>query len=254
MPCKRSSGSKPVTTMGARYFAASGRYSSTPITVQTCPAARNPSTRRSGAERIDSIAGGTSTCETSSEKLVTPRDFAWCTAIAWAGAVVSKPTAKKTISRSGRCSARASASSGEYTTRTSPPRAFTDRRSRSVPGTRSMSPNEQKITSGREASATAWSTIATGVTQTGHPGPWISAISGGKSSSRPKRTIVWVCPPQISMSDQGRVTTAWIASAHRRTASASRNSSTYLTARPRRARPCSRSTRASSGPRPRRVD
>ena len=44
-----------------------------------------------------------------------------------------------------------SASSGEYTTRTSPPWLLTWNRSFSLPGTRSMSPNEQKITSGRDA-------------------------------------------------------------------------------------------------------
>ena len=35
------------------------------MTVQTWPAARKPCTRLSGEERIASIAGGTSTCETS---------------------------------------------------------------------------------------------------------------------------------------------------------------------------------------------
>jgi hypothetical protein len=37
-----------------------------------------------------------------------------------------------------------------------------------------MSPNEQKITSGRRAIASPRSIISTGVTHTGQPGPWIS--------------------------------------------------------------------------------
>ena len=113
MPCSKSRGSKPVTTMGTRYLAARGRYSSVPITVQTWPAARKPSTRERGEAMMASRAGGTSTWETRMEKLVRPNAFAWATAMALEGAVVSKPTAKKTTSRSGFCSARARASSAE---------------------------------------------------------------------------------------------------------------------------------------------
>ncbi len=74
-----------------------------------------------------------------------------------------------------------------------------------VPGTRSMSPNEQRMTPGRSASSTAWSMSSTGVTQTGQPGPWTSVMPGGSSSSRPNFTIAWVWPPQISITVQGRV-------------------------------------------------
>ena len=71
-----------------------------------------------------------------------------------------------------------------------------------------MSPNEQKITSGRAAMASARSIISSGVTQTGQPGPWISSISSGSSWSMPLRMIEWVCPPQTSMSAHGRVAAA----------------------------------------------
>src|SRR5579871_2807874 len=54
--------------------------------------------------------------------------------------------------------------------------------------------------------ATALSINAIGVTQTGQPGPCTSVISFGKRSSRPLLTMVCVCPPQISMMVQGRVT------------------------------------------------
>ena len=108
-----SSGSKPVTTIGARYFAASGSYSVKPMMVHTWPAARNPWTRLPSAERIASIAGGTRTWDTSMEKFGTSCRAAWNTAIALAGAVVSKPTAKNTTSLSGSCLASSTASSGE---------------------------------------------------------------------------------------------------------------------------------------------
>ena len=43
-----------------------------------------------------------------------------------------------------------------------------------------MSPNEQKITPGRAAMASALSMISSGVTQTGQPGPWIISIAVGQ--------------------------------------------------------------------------
>ena len=59
------------------------------------------------------IIGGTSTCDTSTLKLVSRRLCAIQTAIALGGAVVSKPMAKKTTLRSGFAAARFTASSGE---------------------------------------------------------------------------------------------------------------------------------------------
>src|SRR5271165_4429911 len=126
--------------------------------------------------------------------------------MAFAGAVVSKPTAKNTTCRSGFVRASFSASSGEYTMRTSAPSALASNRLFDEPGTRSMSPKEQKITSGRCAIATALSINSIGVTQTGQPGPCTSVMSRGNKSSSPLLTMVWVCPPQISMIVQGRVT------------------------------------------------
>ena len=72
-----SSGSKPVTTIGTWNCSTSGGYSSVPITLQTCPAARKPCTRHVGDGMIASIAGGTRTCETSMVKFVTPSRLAW---------------------------------------------------------------------------------------------------------------------------------------------------------------------------------
>ena len=59
------------------------------------------------------IAGGTSTCDTSSEKLVMPSRRATCTVIALAGAVVSNPMPKNTTCLSGLSAAIRTASSGE---------------------------------------------------------------------------------------------------------------------------------------------
>ena len=47
------------------------------------------------------------------------------------------------------------------------------------PGTRSMSPKEVKITSGRRAMAMALSISSSGVTQTGQPGPCTSVTCCG---------------------------------------------------------------------------
>src|ERR1700756_607874 len=90
--------------------------------------------------------------------------------------------------------------------RTSPPSAFTSNKLFDDPGTRSMSPNEQKMTSGRAAMATALSISSIGVTHTGQPGPCTRLISRGRRSSRPLLTMVCVWPPQISMMVHGRVT------------------------------------------------
>ncbi len=84
-----------------------------PITVHTWPAARNACTRHVGDSMIAAIAGGTSTCETSSEKFSMPSRLAWYTVIALAGAVVSKPMPKNTTCLSGLSRAMVSASSGE---------------------------------------------------------------------------------------------------------------------------------------------
>src|SRR3990172_59581 len=91
-----STGSNPVTTIGTLYFSARGRYSSYPMTVHTCPAARNPWTRFDGEERSASIAGGTNTWEHRMEKFFTSRFFACQTAMALAGGGGFNPTAHKT--------------------------------------------------------------------------------------------------------------------------------------------------------------
>ena len=84
-----------------------------PITVHTWPGPRNACTRLPGDWSTAAIAGGTRTCETSIEKLPTPSARARVTASAFAGAVVSKPIAKNTTSRSGCSWAMRTASSGE---------------------------------------------------------------------------------------------------------------------------------------------
>ena len=70
------------------------------------------------------MAGGTRTCETSMEKLVSPSARACHTAIALAGAVVSNPTPKNTTFLVGFVRAIFTASSGEYAMRTSAPLAL----------------------------------------------------------------------------------------------------------------------------------
>ena len=93
-----------------------------------------------------------------------------------------------------------------------------------------MSPNEQKMTSGRAAISSALSITSSGVTQTGQPGPWISSIPSGSSWSSPCRMIEWVCPPQTSIIAQGWVAVAWMSSSSRLASSGSWNSSRYFIA------------------------
>ncbi len=90
-----------------------GSYSEVPITVQTWPGPRKPWTRLSSAWSRASSIGGTRTCETSTLKLRSRLLRAIQTAMALAGAVVSKPIAKNTTWRSVRSAARFTASSGE---------------------------------------------------------------------------------------------------------------------------------------------
>jgi len=55
-----------------------------------------------------------------------------------------------------------------------------------------MSPNEQKMTSSRAAISSARSIISSGVTQTGHPGPWMNSTAPSSSWSMPLRMMEWV--------------------------------------------------------------
>ena len=59
------------------------------------------------------MAGGTRTWETRTEKFSSPRPEARWTAIAMAGAVVSKPTPRKTTWAPGSLRASSTASIGE---------------------------------------------------------------------------------------------------------------------------------------------
>src|ERR1039458_6562532 len=207
-----------------------GRYSPQPITAQTCPGPRNPCTRFSGEARIASSAGGTSTWETSSETLFNFSSRARHASMALAGAVVSKPMAKKTTCFAGFARAIFRQSSGEYTTRTSPPSDLMVKRSPLEPGTRSMSPNEQKMTTGVQTWALPISIIARGVTHTGHPGPCTSSTPSGRSWSSPFLTMEWVWPPQTSISTQGRVWMRRISATILAATSPSRYSSRYFIA------------------------
>ena len=127
--------------------------------VQTWPAARKPWTRFVGATRIARIAGGTSTCETSIEKL---RE-----------ALALGLVDRHGVGGRGRLEAdgeeddlAAGIGAGERQARRAASRRRGRRRPRDLaaeagrrrcPGTRSMSPNEQRIVPGRPAIASALS-------------------------------------------------------------------------------------------------
>ena len=84
-----------------------------PITVDTWPGPTKPSISVSGESRIARSAGPISTWLQKTEKFGICSRRARRSVSAIAGAVVSKPTPKKTTSRSGSATASASASSGE---------------------------------------------------------------------------------------------------------------------------------------------
>src|SRR5438132_11629222 len=128
--------------------------------------------------------------------------------------------------------------------RTSAPCDFSASRSPREPGTRSMSPNEQKITSRRAAMACARSIISSEVTHTGHPGPWTSSIPPGRNSSIPYLTMLWVWPPHTSIRTHGRRAVREIAASSLRAAAASRYSSRYFMMAAPPARPADPSLRA----------
>src|SRR6266702_2908795 len=114
--------------------------------------------------------------------------------------------------------------------RTSPPADLMVNRSPFEPGTRSMSPNEQKITFGVRAIACALSIISSGVTHTGQPGPCTSSTPSGRSWSSPFLTMEWVWPPQTSISTHGRVWMRRISATILPATSPSRYSSRYFIA------------------------
>jgi hypothetical protein len=89
------------------------RYGPVPITVETWPGAMKASICVPGVSRIARSGGTIVTWFEKAEKLRTPAARARSSVIAVAGAVVSKPIAKKTTSRSGSACAIASASRGE---------------------------------------------------------------------------------------------------------------------------------------------
>src|SRR5258708_1854138 len=94
-----------------------------------------------------------------------------------------------------------------------------------------MSPNEQKMTPGREAMAWARSIISSGVTHTGQPGPWTGSTPAGISRSMPYFTMVWVWPPHTSIRVQGRVTQRAMAATSCSALAPSRYSSRYFMGR-----------------------
>jgi hypothetical protein len=143
-----------------------------------------------------------------------PRASASTRVPATRGEVVSNPVAKKTTCISGLSAARASASRGEYTTRTSAPSARASLRDASPPGTRIMSPKVASTTPGVFASAAAVSTSCMEVTHTGQPGPLRSLMPSGRRLRTPWRNMATVWVPQTSMSFNGlpiSFASAWMA-------------------------------------------
>ncbi len=108
-----SDGSKPAITTGFSWSRAMNSNGRKPMIVLTCPGPMKPSSRMSGESRIALIAGTMVTWLQKTEKLSSPSSRARNSVAAVDGAVVSKPTAKKTTCRSRDSRAIRKASSGE---------------------------------------------------------------------------------------------------------------------------------------------
>ena len=121
-------------------------------------------------------------------------------AMATSGVVVRSPRPRNTISRSGFCWARVSASSGEYTICTLRPAACSASRLDVEPGTRVMSPNVAMVTPGTRARAMTVSISLFEVTHTGQPGPDARRVPSGMRLRMPLRAMATVCVPHTSMS------------------------------------------------------
>ena len=104
---------------------------------------------------------------------------------AMSGAVVSKPTPMKMTWSSGLRAASSTASSGEYTMRTSAPADFSAASDDVLPGTRIMSPRVAIHVPSSRASAMAWSMSRLAVTHTGQPGPESSWRLFGRIERKP---------------------------------------------------------------------
>ena len=141
------------------------------MTVDTWPGPMKASRRMSGESRIARMAGIIVTWLQKTEKFRSPKARARINVIAVEGAVVSNPMAKNITWRPGLDWASFSASAGEYTMRISAPRALYSRGLPLVPGTRIMSPNPAKITSGCSVMNNPSSMRPMGSTHTGQPGP-----------------------------------------------------------------------------------
>ena len=68
-----------------------------------------------------------------------------------------------------------------------------------VPGTLTKSPKVHTVAPFSHAAITASSINPTGVTHTGHPGPEINSILGGKIFLIPNLNISWVWVPHTSI-------------------------------------------------------
>ena len=158
--------------------------------------------------RIASIAGGTSTCETSIEKFAHAARAPPDTPPSRWPARSSRSRRRRTRPARSGCRAR------DARRRRAASRRCARRRPRALTASRSLlrARHPQHVAEGAEdarraatRSRCALSISSSGVTQTGQPGPWTSVTPGGSSSSTPNFTMAWVWPPQTSMSVHGRV-------------------------------------------------
>ena len=168
--------------------------------VLTWPGRMSASSLSCGSLMMASSAPGMFLWAPNTLKFFKPAAAARLMAMATSGVVVSNPTPTNTISRSGCCSARRSASSGEYTICTLRPAACSLSRLDVEPGTRVMSPNVAMVTLSVRARAMTVSMSRFDVTHTGQPGPDARRVPSGMRLRMPLRAMAMVCVPHTSMS------------------------------------------------------
>ena len=204
MPSSMSSGSKPVTTIGTRYCSPAARTPRAHDVHDVAGGRESPARGCSATPGSPRSPAAPARATPAARSSRSPRRLAWQTAIALAGAVVSKPMAKNTTCLSGfsaRSSARRAASTRRARRRPAlltgtgpsrcPGRAACRRTSRRSLGPRGDRERLVDHLQRRHAHRAAR--------------PVDQLDLAGSSSSMPYRTIVCVCPPQTSMIVQGRV-------------------------------------------------
>jgi len=173
---------RPAVTNGLPYSSGTKRYGRWPITVETWPGPMNPSRRRSGELEDGLDRGHDRHVVREDAEVHDPVCLALSTVAAVEGAVVSNPTAKNTMCRSGLSTATRThrgASRRPGCPRPALGRQQTPVRARNAHHVAERGEND----AGRLGTAMASSMRPIGMTHTGQPGPCTNSTDVGRRCS-----------------------------------------------------------------------